>query len=174
MDRTEISHNYSSLQFNIDDKLSKEIIDFGYSHIIYDYLYMGENDDCGRDLDPHCTILYGIISSEAKEIRPIISKIEPFKVRFGKISFFENDNCDVMKIEIESERLRELNSLLKRRIDFENHFPKYIAHCTIAYIKKGIKENLSFDSSYFEGKEMEVRTCEFSSKDGSREIIKFK
>jgi hypothetical protein len=51
--------------------------------------------------------------------------------------FFENENYDVLKIEVEDKLLNEYFNQLKK---LPNHsdYPEYNAHVTIAYLKSGL------------------------------------
>lgn len=91
----------------------------------------------GREHDSHITVLYGfdlkVVTSE------LIERILPdtgivFNIK--DVSYFESENYDVLKFGIESQRLIELNALC-RCLPYENDFPDYKPHMTIAYLKKG-------------------------------------
>ena len=59
----------------------------------------------------------------------------------GKVSLFENTEYDVLKFEVESEDLQELNKICKT-LPYTSDYPDYHPHCTISYIKKGTCKDL--------------------------------
>jgi len=91
----------------------------------------------GLETKPHITILYGFklptVTPEHIE-RLLPDGAVTFKIK--DVNFFEAENYDVLKFEIESEMLHELNSIYKV-LEHENKFPDYNPHITIAYLKKG-------------------------------------
>ncbi len=92
----------------------------------------------GLETDPHITILYGLHDDEfkldeLKKILPPIEKVFAFK---KNISIFENENFDVLKFDIESSILHELNSAICEKFPYTSTFD-YHPHMTIAYVKKG-------------------------------------
>ena len=92
----------------------------------------------GKDYEPHVTGLFGIHSCDFDEIKSAISDLNPF-VRFKIIglSLFENEDFDVLKFDIESPDMCELNCKLKT-LDHTNNYPDYHPHLTIAYLKPGM------------------------------------
>jgi hypothetical protein len=167
-------YSFSSLQLNFNNYISSLVLQFSNIYIKDSYLYFDDDGGCGRENQIHCTVLYGIESSSSYKIRKIVNKFKEFSVTLNKITFFEQENCDVMKIDVDSDYLHEMNSIVKKNVDYQNNYKEYVPHCTIAYLKKGIKENLKFDENHFIGLSQTVYDLEFSSKDGSRELIKLK
>lgn len=110
-------------------------------------LYTGKDDawdDFGKTTDPHVTVLYGLIAGTLQNedykdaIFSYFRRLPPFYIRSTGISIFENDKYDVVKFDIElTEQLEECNEFLKQ-FPFENSYPEYHPHCTIAYVKKGL------------------------------------
>ena len=98
-------------------------------------------DEYGLEKDPHITIIFGIHSTENKQDE-IISKVKEYKPieleSDDKITMFETDKYDVLKIDI-----KPTKELLKHRKDLiENTkntqtYPNYHPHMTVGYIKKG-------------------------------------
>lgn len=106
-----------------------------------DDLYNGEDDNdrsYGREENPHVTVLYGIHSDVPDEdVEKLIDEVKPPKIELGKVSIFENSKFDVLKFEIDSPDLNKLNEKFKS-LPYTSDFPDYKAHCTIAYLKKGM------------------------------------
>jgi 2'-5' RNA ligase len=104
-------------------------------------LYTGEDGDEGRsygkEVEPHVTVLYGIHADVPDEdVEKLIDEISRPKINLGKVSTFENELFDVLKFDIESPDLVELNKKFKELPHTSEH-PNYHPHATIAYLKKG-------------------------------------
>lgn len=96
-----------------------------------------KDDIKGLEHDPHLTILFGyesqVTANELKELTSNITK--PISLKLVKINYFEADDFDVVKIQVESEDLLEVHKLCKElphHLTYENYSP----HITIAYVKK--------------------------------------
>ena len=101
----------------------------------------------GRETWPHVTILYGILPASENKTKNILRKIpSKLSVTLGKNSLFENDNFDVLKIEINSPQLEAINKFLVENVKYENDYPEYEPHLTIAYLKKGFGKKYINDS----------------------------
>lgn len=109
----------------------------------------------GKDGD-HITIMYGFHPDiDVANITKFIQKKckQPLKVKLGKISRFDSDEYDVLKIEVESEDLHNLHNEIKEYYGdkITNSYPNYNPHLTLAYLKKG--ELLHLDNNnMFNGK----------------------
>jgi 2'-5' RNA ligase len=100
-------------------------------------VYETEND-FGREMDPHVTVAYGFRDDEMN-VQDVIDDIksmdEPVEVTITGIGFFEGDECDVLKLEVESVVLSDLNVMLRDKYPITSKFPTYIPHMTLAYVK---------------------------------------
>jgi len=121
--------------FNVDGwkEFIEELID-------KDDIYTADDDDYGFEYNPHCTVLYGVhdydgIIDDIHEFLP--PHYDIYDIFRTNISIFENNEYDVVKFEIESDELKELNKLLSESFDNTNDYPDYHPHMTIAYVKKG-------------------------------------
>jgi len=97
-------------------------------------------NDYGYEDEPHCTILYGFHHYEGivQNIKEYLPKLEELTdVMRGDITIFEQDDYDVVKFDIHSDKLKELNNTMCFRFEYTNSHPDYHAHMTIAYVKKG-------------------------------------
>lgn len=135
------TYNYGCIMgyFNQNpiDKLSSKL------EINEEDLYNNENNEYGIEIEPHCTILYGIHDDEVTE-EEIIDTLKLFKlfdVAFDKISAFENENYDVLKFDLNADSLHLLNKIICLLFPYTTSFPDYHPHCTIAYLKPGLSKN---------------------------------
>lgn len=152
----EVSHDYSWVYTNLPPKIQDMLIGFG-KEIDPDDLYEKEAEN-GLEMDPHCTVKYGLLTDEVKDIKEILQKQKGGKIYMGESSIFEADKYDVVKIEIESEDLKRIHGELNK-LPHEDKYPEYKAHATIAYVKKGrgkkyvgkfkINKSFKFDEVFF-------------------------
>lgn len=109
-------------------------------------IYLDESDeieDYGLEKTPHSTILYGLHEYDGiiVDIKNSIPKLEYFDDVFrGNISIFESEKYDIVKFEIESNKLKDLNLKLKETFKNIDNFD-YKPHMTIAFVKKGSGKN---------------------------------
>lgn len=109
------------------------------SHIDSEDLYKPNQGRFGIETDPHITILYGLHSNVNDE--DVINvfkglKSDELDVNVEGIDIFENPEFDVIKMNVESEKLNQLNQEL-RRLPHTSDFPDYKPHITIAYLLSG-------------------------------------
>lgn len=159
-------HEHSSTQINLPDKDAKAIKDFGLK-IPESEIYTDPSDPSfGREEQPHITVRYGMDTVDPKEIAPAFEGMGPIKAKMGKVSIFEDDKYDVVKVDIESPGLHEANKKIGETVKLPGEtFKDYKPHATIAYVKKGEGKKYVGDKS-FEGKEITVDTITLTAKDG--------
>jgi 2'-5' RNA ligase len=104
-------------------------------------IYFGDGkEEFGRELEPHITVLFGLHSDVSDEdIEKITNKITSIDFDLAGISCFENSMFDVLKFDIESEDLHELNKKFSE-LPHTTDYPDYHPHSTICYLKKGMGE----------------------------------
>lgn len=146
--------SYSFLKFDVSESLSEYISDY-VSFINSNLLYI-EDDRYGIESISHCTILSGIYDTKVTTIRRLLSKnnIKSFDIELGEISFFKQPKYNVLKIDIISPELYQLNELMIDNIEYCNDNFVYSPHITLAYLTticeikdknkfKGIKEHIN-------------------------------
>lgn len=128
----------------------------------------------GLETEPHVTILYGIHITDHKEIFETLDHTEQIKGKLGKISFFENDDYNVLKIDIHSTTLNKLNKRLEDKLEYTNDYPDYHPHMTIAYIVKDADlDKYKKDAKKFEGQEVVFEKIKISTPDNESNKGKF-
>lgn len=102
-------------------------------------VYNNEANEFGREIEPHVTVLYGLLDDQIDEVDLLefLSMVKCPQVSSKIVSLFENDEYDVVKFDIESSGLVILNDILSKAYPNENKYPEYHAHSTIAYCVKG-------------------------------------
>jgi len=102
-------------------------------------LYEPTNERYGIETEPHITILYGVHSDVTddqvidlfKEVRK-----SDFDITVNGIDCFFNKDYDVLKMDVKSNKLNELNEICKT-LPHTSTYPDYKPHITIAYLLKG-------------------------------------
>jgi len=158
-------HDFSSTQVDIPKEESKALQSFG-KKIPDSEIYEDPKDPSyGREEEPHITVKYGLDTVDPKEVEPLLSGQGPITAKMGKVSIFESDAYDVVKVDIESSELHALNKKIADNLKVTDTYPDYKPHATIAYVKKGEGKKYIGDKS-FEGKEVVFKSLTFSGKDG--------
>ena len=173
IEKENVVYKLSSTQVNLNEEIADKVTDFS-SKIPDEFIYEDPEDDSyGREDQIHVTALYGIHDELPEETKEVLKNVEPFEVTLGDISYFEADKYDVMKIEIESEALHNINKLLRDNVEYTNQYDEYIQHCTVAYVTKDFSRD-SIDNETFNDLTQTITEVIFSSKNGKNYIIKLK
>ena len=103
-------------------------------------IYDDEEGNFGYEDNPHCTILFGFhhyegIMEQIKKYLPALEDIDD--ILRSNITIFESENYDVLKFDIVSEKLKNLNKVFLDNFEYTNEHIDYHPHMTIAYVKKG-------------------------------------
>lgn len=134
---------FSSTQFDLPHDLATAMMEMAAR--------INPNDLAGDgvEMQPHITVKYGLHTDETMEVYQAILGTAPVAVTLGVCSVFSpagndsqrgGDAYDVLKIEIESEALHELNAKISERLECTDTHPEYKPHATIAYVKPGLGE----------------------------------
>jgi 2'-5' RNA ligase len=168
MDELNESRQYSCAMAYLDkdSDVAKKVIEFAES-IPEEELYV-EEEGHGRELEPHATILYGLHSNNPDEIYEALQIGDDIQATLGNLSFFENDKYNVLKIDVQSDQLKELNKKLTDSMDYTNDYPDYHAHMTIAYLNKEADMSKYTDNKLFEGVEVTFPFVKISGPDANK------
>lgn len=127
--------------------------------------------DEGLEADPHVTVLYGFLPNvKPVDIKKACESIQKIDFGLGKISRFSTDpKKDVIKVEVISEDLHSLNTLMRKEFkdDIEVSYPDYKPHLTLAYVKKDAHPELNGHAK-FEGSVYRLRELIYSEPDAKR------
>jgi len=154
-------YKFSSTQVNLPKEIADQIIAFGKRIPDTDLA------DDGRETEPHITVKYGLHGSDPKFVQDALAGERPATVKFGKVSLFENDEFDVVKIDVDSPDLHQLNKKVAESQPVTDTFPTYQPHATIAYVKKG-KGAKYVGDTFLEGKTATLDSVTFSGRDGDK------
>ena len=186
LNENEGDHKYSSTQIQAPNEVAEKILAFSLS-IPDDEIYRDPEDPSyGRELDSHITVKYGLKTVNAEDIEKLVKKsgVKEIDVVLKGTSLFEPEDksYDVLKIDVQSPRLCELNKLFSTLPNSDTH-PDYFPHLTIAYVKKGVGEkysgkeefagiNFKVDCLYFKSSTGDSKKIELSSEEVAERTIK--
>jgi 2'-5' RNA ligase len=131
------TYDFSSTQIDLPVEIARKIVAWGKENIPDDQLHVDEDGGKGREDEIHVTVLFGLHDATPFRVRSVLEGHKPIKIELGTTSVFTNsDQFDVVKINVISPDLHELNKALK---DACPHTCKYdySPHVTVAYVKKG-------------------------------------
>jgi len=155
---------FSSTQFNLPEYLAKQVLKL--TNKIPDE----DLADDGKEDTPHITAKFGLHTDDPNDVKKLISNFGPIKIKIGKISLFNAENFDVVKMDVTGDKLFEINKLISTLKNGDKH-PTYKPHITLAYVKKG-KGDQYCGESPLTGKEFSVNKLTFSGKTpGDKTII---
>lgn len=164
-----LSYDFSSIQCNFPEPVAGEIFDWGVKNIPDEFL--ADDGRQARD-DIHVTVKYGLHHADPSEFQNYLIGRKPITLRLGKVSLFEADDHDVVKLEVSSPQLHSLNRTVSNNFEVTDTYPQYIPHVTIAYVKKG--RGKPYDGREdFVGKEVILNRATFSGKDNRKTELMF-
>ena len=143
---------YSFTKVEIPKKLAAEVVLWGQQYVperlIYPYVTPWGQVH-GRENNPHITVKWGIVHDDVEPIKALVTKCPPIVAVLGKVSCFDGDEYDVLKIDVESEDLIRLHNSICDNVENIETF-EYSPHMTIAYVEPGYGHRLS-GSKHFDG-----------------------
>ena len=162
------SYSFSSTQIDVPQPIANKILRWSDDHIP-DKLLVNNNKAHGREDEIHVTALYGLHTESPNDVESILKKTNPFEISLGKVSKFEGESYDVIKIDVSGQSVKDLNRAL-RRLPHSSSFKVYKPHCTIAYVKQGSCDKLLGNSDFL-GTKITIDKITFSSKNGQKSSL---
>ena len=155
----------------MDNKLSKEIQQWGKDNIPSEELNDGGAYGGGRETDTHITVLYGIGTKNRDAVKSVLSKEKPVTATLGKIGcFVNNDDFDVVIIKADSIDLSKLHKKIADELHVEETHDEYKPHATVAYVKKGNARKYA-GNDIFKGKKITFDKVVFKDGVSEKETI---
>lgn len=171
--RSNKKYDYSSLLIELPDLVADDVICWGYDNVPNDSLFLDLNDtNFGREDDPHITLIYGIHTSNSKEVSNLFDDEKEFECKLNKLDVFtKNDKFDVLIASVDCEDLHRLNRKMRKNLEATESYPVYVPHVTICYLRKGQGKKY-IGNNDFVGQKFIVNKIFFSSKTGEKTPIK--
>jgi 2'-5' RNA ligase len=131
----------------------------------------------GREDAPHVTVKYGLLQTDRaaeRRLRALCRTVPPIEIRLGKTSVFpasEGGSAqDVLKIDVDSPALRDLNKRIAAVVPCADTHPVYRPHVTLAYVGRGLGERYTGNRT-FEGRRVVLDTLVLSNQQGEQVAI---
>lgn len=126
----------------------------------------------GIEDDHHVTVKYGLHTNNPENVARVVRGFGPVGFKLGKVSLFQNDDADVLKVDVHSPDLHKLNKLIVSSLPHENpKFLGYHPHATIAYIKPGLGKHYLQNNGAL-GKQASIDHVIFSDRERNHTKIK--
>ena len=165
------AHSLSCLYCNLPRNLADAIYEWGRENITDDELWYFPEGDGGREETIHVTVKYGLHTNDFTDVQRFISqRPRPIQAMLGPVSLFEQDDHDVVKIDLVSPGLDNLNRAISQSFEITDSHPEYISHITVAYVKKGACKHL-VDREDFQDEQVTFQSIVFSGHDGRKTTI---
>lgn len=160
------AYDFSSVQFDLPKTVAEEIYKWGSENIPDDILTAD-----GRESNIHITIKYGIHISDFTEVRNFFINEKSIEITLGKITLFEADDYDVVKIDVSSPDLYRFNRVISENFEVTDTHSEYHPHVTLCYVKKhtGLPYKGRED---FMGRKIILDSIVFSGKDNRKTSFK--
>lgn len=136
--------SYGCLMLPVPYDLSRQLVAWSQKHILEKNL-----DAQGIEFQPHVTVCYGFQPGfDAEELRPLMKDYAYISAKLGKVSRFETETYDVLKLEVVSADLRAWNRIIRERFDITTSYPDYKPHLTLAYVRPGTCKHLDGNNDW--------------------------
>lgn len=142
------THEHNCLMIELD---TFEYIQRLQEQILIEDIYDDGTGTKGIEDCIHITILYGIDNDiQYTDFIHGLPTIESYgKIKVTGLTLFENDDCDVLKFDVENPMLNKAFKYMESSVENCNSHPEYHGHITAGYLKKGegkkyVNENLKF------------------------------
>jgi 2'-5' RNA ligase len=164
------AYNYSCLMAVLPDEIASRIRAFSQAIPDSD-IYEIDEEEYGRPSEIHCTVKYGIHTADPEEVEALLAGHDLVRAELRGITVFDNPECIVLKIDVESPELDALNALVSDSLKCTDSHPVYKPHVTIAYLRhraEDPKYYSRFLCGLFEGTEVWFDRLHFSTAAGNR------
>ena len=132
-------HEFNCLMLKVPFKNWESFL----SKIDKEDLYEEDGNNYGLETESHVTVLYGL--HEEVDENQLINFVKehcskPIEISISKMGVFKNSKFEVLKLDVDSQELRDLNKIICENFSYTSKFPDYNPHITISYLKKGTSQ----------------------------------
>ena len=150
-------------------ELPKELADkvMAFSALIPDEDVFGD-DEKGREDQIHVTVKYGLHTDDPKKVEEVVSGYPAVTIELGGMSVFHNEDNVVLKLDVRSPDLHQLNRVISKELKCTDSFHEYHPHVTVAYLKHRKDDPYWYRKLFtdmFEGEKFETKSLLFSTAD---------
>ena len=161
---------YSSAMLNLNDEISNMFIYWAKKMISPKDLFISDGEGIdGYSDTPHVTVKYGLLDETPEKVAELSKDFGIIQLQFGNVTKFCNQDFDVIKVDVVSEKLMKLNQIINDNMENIDEY-KYKPHTTLAYVKKGTCEDL-MGNDFFSGLNDFIHEIYFTSKTGEDYFI---
>lgn len=169
-------YEFSCVMIPLPGPIASKFLEMGKGVIKDDEVYTDPSDPTfGRAEKPHVTALYGIRESEClHRIESVLRETLPTEFEVMGFGMFNTSpDFDVVFARVGGRDLFDLNAALVEEFpDHENTHGEYKPHITLAYVKKGLGEEILKRVKLLNPRmRVPIQTIEFSRADGKTEFI---
>lgn len=168
-----LAYNYSCLMAVFPDDIAARVRAFSYAIPDSD-IYEIDDVEHGRPEEIHCTVKYGIHTADPDELIELLAEHDLVRAELRDVTVFDNPDCVVLKIDVDSPELAEVNALISAKLKCTDTFPDYKPHVSIAYLKHRAEDQKyyrKFMCGMFNGTEVWFDRLRFSTAAGNRTWI---
>jgi 2'-5' RNA ligase len=157
------AYNYGCLMAEFPEHVADSIIAYGLT-IDEDDIYYDGTGEHGRESEIHITVKYGFIDASPFDVLAV--QDDPMMATLQSVTLFENERYDVLKIDVFSPDIHELNYAVTESFETKSSFPVYHPHVTIAYLKSGTGKKYLTDR--FKGVDVKITDLKYSDPGGTK------
>jgi hypothetical protein len=171
MDFTAYSH--SCLMALVPEHIAARVSAFSFA-IPDDDIYLLDDEEHGRSDEIHCTVKYGLHTSNPDEVRGVLKGFDMIPAVLGGVTVFNNADYIVLKIDIESSKLEEMYKVVCSKLKHTDFYQGFKPHITIAYLNQREDDPHYYERymcNVFRGVEILFDTMIFSTSYGDRTYI---
>lgn len=164
-------HRWSTTQVNLPREQARAVLT--WSRLNLSAQDLAED---GFENEPHVTVLYGLEDGH-DVVGRIANESQPVVLQLGKVGLFRQEDQDVIVVRVFSPALRALHWRIRAALPHHNHYYSYQPHCTLAYVRKGVADDLVGQKIQTDGGVPLTFTVDFlvwRGRDGSTERFEFK
>ena len=138
-----MENKYAFLMIDYETpELIKELQDSISSNEIYD----NDKHEYGIEKESHVTLVPCLDNdTDCEDLKKYLLPLSKYEIVLTNISYFKNDDYDVLKCDANSDFLDKTNKEIAKDFKLHTEFKDYHPHMTIAYLKHGIVDKYTKD-----------------------------